>query len=503
MANEFDTAEELRLTGYSRPASQVVSVQEQKFSDYSLPAARLSIAAEKGDKETPKTSEPLRFQSGSNEAFLEEMTQQNRIRRQMGGFGTGSYGPDMEYLNSPTLRQRYEMDNARESTNVEDRRGEEWRPFTPPPGTIVETGPNMFNQLVGGTTPQQQRMLYDKAIEMGRGFMEDVNRTLQDLVNPTSGVTAESGTEERYAQELLAQRAQGRAAARVGMDLATAGMSRAVGASEAAVGAFGGRLPNRAQVREGMEARAVYDDATKAEFRIGTPEGKKVGEYTVMEGSVPNTLSIENIVVNKEFQRQGVARDVYAQLRAQAGDREVIPSGSLQEGTYKLWKEMNPKLLEAGKYKKLKDGSYERTDDNFTSYFTAAGATVASAGAAQAQGYKPSWVEKDGSIDREKLRKDLVPEVRSWIDRPVPLPSGGELTYPAPTNWKDLEAQTKMSKKELRAYIEQVFSEKVHKDERANALRHVDELFSEDGLQKYGGWGVGETWSYIHDMMRH
>lgn len=53
-----DEALRMRLSGYSRPASEVVSVEEGKFRDYSLPASRLSMAAPKGDLETAPVSEP-------------------------------------------------------------------------------------------------------------------------------------------------------------------------------------------------------------------------------------------------------------------------------------------------------------------------------------------------------------------------------------------------------------------------------------------------------------
>lgn len=426
----------------------------------------------------------------TGDSFTDAILEDSRTRRQT---GTETPARDIDYLNTPPLRRR--MEGARESTNVEDRRGE---PFLDRGGIedAIRGGAQQFVGISPYASPERVKKAWDTAIEVGKGFMEDVNQTLQALINPTAEVTAEPGTEERFAQEMLAQRAQGRAAARVGMDLATAGMSRAVGASEAAVGAFGGRLPNRAKVREGMEARVVYDDAAKAEFRIGTPEGKKVGEYTVMEGSVPNTLSIENIVVNKEFQRQGVARDVYAQLRAQAGDKEVIPSGSLQEGTYRLWKEMNPKLLEAGKYKKLKDGSYERTDDNFTSYFqrmsAVAGGTTVAASTAKADDNRP-W------SSLEELRSNMKGPDREWVGNPVQLENGGLLSYPMAPTWKGVEQETGMTKGQLKEYFQrQIDLKAVSERERKYLKRDLDELFS----RKDTGSGLGEGWYDLQELIR-
>lgn len=128
-----ETAEEMRLTGYSRPASEIISVQEDKLSDYALPAARLAIAAPKADK------------------FLEETIEQNRLRRSMGGMSTGSYGPDMDYLNSPPLRDRWE--GERESENTIDAResGRVWQ----------------FASLFPMTMNQGAAKWYDPAVEAG------------------------------------------------------------------------------------------------------------------------------------------------------------------------------------------------------------------------------------------------------------------------------------------------------------------------------------------------
>lgn len=131
------TAEEMRLTGYSRPASEVIPVQEEKLSDYALPAARLSIAAPKADK------------------FLDETIEQNRLRRSMGGMGTGSYGPDMDYLSSPPLRDRWE---GRESDNVVDERDS---------GRVSQFAslfPLTFNQ---GAVREDKQPFYQPLVEAG------------------------------------------------------------------------------------------------------------------------------------------------------------------------------------------------------------------------------------------------------------------------------------------------------------------------------------------------
>ena len=150
----------------------------------------------------------------------------------------------------------------------------------------------------------------------------------------------------------------------------TGGMGRLATAEAGGLGSFGGRLGNKATLtsKEGLEypAREVYSDPKRAEFRIAGPEGRKVGEYSVTESSVPGKLTIDNVVVNPDFRRQGIAEQAYDSVIAQVGKDNLTPSATLQEATYQMWKRKNPAMLEAGNYVKEADGVWVRMDDSFS-----------------------------------------------------------------------------------------------------------------------------------------
>lgn len=296
----------------------------------------------------------------TGDKFTDAILEESRTRRQT---GVSSPAEIPGYLGTPPLRQR--MEGARESTNVEDRRGEVVPPSAESEANLRLVGPSPLS-------PARAKQAYEQAIGAASGFMEDVNDTLAMLLNPQSQVTAPLGTEEEFAQRILAQRAQGRQLAEVATTLAGTGGIAALRRPGASLGTSGGRgssFERSFEVKEGVKAREMYIDGSKIEYRMSGSDGKKVGEYTIMEGPRPGTVSVENIEVNPAFRRQGIAKSVYDKVKNQVGDMTLVPSASLQEGTYSLWKKMNPDLLEAGRYKKLKDGSYERTDDQFTEYF--------------------------------------------------------------------------------------------------------------------------------------
>lgn len=150
----------------------------------------------------------------------------------------------------------------------------------------------------------------------------------------------------------------------------TGGLTRMATAEAGGLGSFGGRLGNKASLtsKEGLEyqAREVYSDPNRAEFRIAGPNGMKVGEYSVTQSSVPGKLTIDNVVVNPNFRRQGIAEQAYDSVIAQVGKDNLTPSATLQEATYQMWQRKNPELLAAGKYVKEADGVWVRTDDTFT-----------------------------------------------------------------------------------------------------------------------------------------
>lgn len=202
--------------------------------------------------------------------------------------------------------------------------------------------------------PKSLRQAWGDVIKEGRGFMEGINSTLQELVNPVS------------------QEGQIRAAADVAGVVAGGGVTAALRRPGASLGISGGRLPPPRKTRDiplqtekGEDYLIRQNPDRQSEWAFHY-KGKDVGGFEIRADSVPGQVTIDALKSTAPG-GTGLSRPAYAHFRElyeQVGQR-LVPSETMTQASYNNWKRMDPELLAKGNYK-LKDGIWYRDKVDFS-----------------------------------------------------------------------------------------------------------------------------------------
>lgn len=261
---------------------------------------------------------------------------------------------------------------TRESTNVEDRRGL-------PPDGLDREGLRGVLPVAELTNPRPSVPMdsWNTTIHYAKGFMEDVNDTLANLLNPQPLPEIDPGSEDAYGRALLAQRAQGRAVANVATTLAGAGSLAAVRAPYGRLGALGGRgapppreVSFQLKTEKGEDFSIVRDPQSPRDWSF-VKDGKMVGEFAVLPDPAGNGMYNIDGLLSSAPRGTGLSRPVYKHFDEafnQIGMR-LVPSESLTQASYNNWLKMNPTMVQKGAYKKVEtpEGTrWERGDPTFS-----------------------------------------------------------------------------------------------------------------------------------------